>query len=111
MRVGTPFVAAWLMPLMAAGGVPPRLTAPATVGLVQRDSPSAAKDVPTFQKDIAPLLKARCTPCHFKGGTVVERYPFAQHATVQKLGIRLNTRLKGADADLVSRWVKAKSPE
>lgn len=72
-----------------------------------RDDPPA----PTFKRDIAPLLKSNCAPCHFKGGAVVERYPFEDYETVRKLGLRLNSRLKGAKADLVTRWVQAKSPE
>jgi len=65
----------------------------------------------TFTDGIAPLLKEKCSPCHFKGGKVFDRYPFDQYETVRKLGKRLNTRLKGEDADLVSRWIELGSPE
>ena len=65
----------------------------------------------TFRDSIAPLLKEKCAPCHFKGGKVFDRYPFDQYETVRKLGKRLNTRLKDANADLLSQWIKNGLPE
>ena len=70
-----------------------------------------AKGTVTFNADIAPILQTKCQPCHFKGGKVFDHLPFDQYETVRKLGERLTTRLKGQDADLVTRWVKAGSPE
>jgi hypothetical protein len=77
---------------------------------VRGQSGSPVKD-PTFRKDIAPMLKSSCAPCHFKDGQVFDRYPFDKYETVRKLGLRLNSRLKGEKADLVTRWVKAGTPE
>jgi hypothetical protein len=65
----------------------------------------------TFTADIAPLLAAKCQPCHFKGGKVFDKLPFDQYKTVVKIAPRLNTRLKGKDGELVARWIEGGSPE
>jgi hypothetical protein len=72
-----------------------------------REQPPAV----TFTSDIAPVLAARCQPCHFKGGTVFGKLPFDRYKTVATIASRLNTRLKGKDAALVTRWIDAGSPE
>lgn len=72
---------------------------------------SVQQKTATFTDGVARLLKEKCSPCHFKGGKVFERYPFDQYETVRKLGKRLNTRLKGKDADLVTRWIDIGFPE
>lgn len=79
---------------------------------VDQSKPTPKAEVPvTFTEDIAPVLKAKCTPCHFKGGKVFDKLPFDDYETVKARGLRLNTRLKDADARLVERWVNAKSPK
>jgi hypothetical protein len=65
----------------------------------------------TFTDRIAPLLREKCSPCHYEGGKVFDRYPFDQYDTVRKLGKRLNTRLKGQDAELVTRWIALGFPQ
>jgi hypothetical protein len=60
--------------------------------------------VVTFKDSISPVLNKNCTPCHFKGGKVYKKLPFDRYETVRALGKKLNTRLKGENADLVSRW-------
>ena len=72
---------------------------------VEKPAPSSQQRAATFTDGIAPVLKGKCSPCHFEGGKVFDRYPFDQYDTVRKLGKRLNTRLKGEDADLVTRWI------
>jgi len=62
--------------------------------------------VQTYQADILPILASQCRPCHFSGGKVYGRYPFDDYETVASLGLKLNTRLKGKDADVVKQWVK-----
>jgi len=72
---------------------------------------SAPRDAVTFKDDIGPLLKEKCSPCHFDGGKVFDRYPFDNYETVRKLGKRLNTRLKGENADLVKSWIESGYPD
>jgi uncharacterized membrane protein len=43
---------------------------------------------------IRPILEARCRPCHFAGGTMYQRLPFDQPATITTLGSKLFTRIK-----------------
>ena len=83
-----------------------------SISLAAAPPQSADKPKPvTFTADIAPLLAGKCQPCHFKGGKVFEKLPFDQYRTVVKIASRLNTRLKGADAQLVARWVEQGTPE
>src|SRR4029078_11194982 len=72
-------------------------------------SQDKAKPV-TFTADIAPLLAAKCQPCHFKGGKVFEKLPFDQYKTVAKIAPRLHTRLKRGDEHLVARWIAQGAP-
>jgi hypothetical protein len=65
----------------------------------------------TFTADIAPLLAAKCQPCHFEGGKVFDKLPFDQYKTVAKIAPRLHTRLKGQDEHLVARWIEQGTPE
>jgi len=77
-------------------------------------SPHRSQDKPkpvTFTADIAPLLVAKCQPCHFKGGKVFDKLPFDQYQTVVKIAPRLHTRLKGDDEHLVARWIEQGTPE
>jgi hypothetical protein len=66
---------------------------------------SAQTKAVTFKADVAPLLNEKCQPCHFKGGKMFDKLPFDDYKTVLKIASRLNTRLKGKDADLVTRWI------
>jgi hypothetical protein len=83
----------------------------ATLARSQTSTGGGQAQIVTFTDDIGPLLSANCRPCHFKGGKVFDRLPFDQYKTALKLGSRLNTRFKGDNADLVTRWVRAGSPE
>ena len=61
----------------------------------------------TFTNSIAPLLKTNCSPCHFPGGTVYEKYPFELYETAFTLRTKLGTRLKEPDLQsLLARWLE-----
>ena len=47
-----------------------------------------------FEREIKPILQARCQPCHFQGGKVYDRMPFDKPETITRLGTRLFTRIK-----------------
>jgi hypothetical protein len=64
---------------VASQAPPPTVAAPAQV---------------SFEGQIRPVLEARCQPCHFPGGTMYERLPFDQPATIHTLGEKLFTRIK-----------------
>jgi N-acetylated-alpha-linked acidic dipeptidase len=69
------------------------------------DTPvKAARD---FQKDVLPILEARCNPCHFPGGVMHGRLPFEVEGTSRVLGTRLFTRLRDPDDEAVIRaWLE-----
>jgi len=85
-----------------------------SVSVAAHSPPHRSQDKPkpvTFTADIAPLLAAKCQPCHFKGGKVFDKLPFDQYQTVVKIAPRLHTRLKGDDEHLVARWIEQGTPE
>ncbi|HEV8138498.1 MAG TPA: hypothetical protein VGP81_01910 [Pyrinomonadaceae bacterium] len=47
-----------------------------------------------FDKEIRPILQARCQPCHFQGGQVYDKLPFDKPATITRLGTKLFTRIE-----------------
>ena len=60
----------------------------------------------TFNRDIAPLLKTNCMPCHFAGGKVYVKLPFDDYATVKSKAKRLNTRLQEDEQKkIVDGWI------
>ena len=46
-----------------------------------------------FDTQIKPLLKSKCMPCHFPGGTMYAQLPFDRPETVRKLGTKLFSRI------------------
>jgi len=74
-----------------------RTVAVAATPSASRTQPAAAATETTkidFATQVRPLLEARCTPCHFAGGTMYERLPFDRPETIKKLGTKLFTRIK-----------------
>jgi len=67
----------WLLPLLIA---------------VSAQGGTEAKD--TFHGSVEPMLKERCTPCHFAGGKMYGKLPFDRPETIVSLGERLFTRIK-----------------
>ena len=35
-----------------------------------------------FETDVLPILKAKCSPCHFEGGKMFQRMPFTDPKTI-----------------------------
>jgi hypothetical protein len=58
------------------------------------DTPPKAAAPVDFDKQIEPILKAKCQPCHFPGGKMYEKRPFDRPATIVALGEKLFTRIK-----------------
>jgi hypothetical protein len=56
-----------------------------------------------FDRDVKPILAAKCQPCHFPGGTMHERLPFDQQKTILHLGTKLFSRIKKAEDQAVIR--------
>ncbi|MBI3587120.1 MAG: hypothetical protein HY088_08330 [Ignavibacteriales bacterium] len=65
----------------------------------------------TFRRNVLPILKNNCMPCHFPGGTVYARYPFEEYKTVFALRKRLHTRLKSGVLDIVNTWIASGAME
>src|SRR4051794_26014102 len=47
-----------------------------------------------FEKQVRPILEARCQPCHFPGGKMYERMPFDRPQTIRTLGTKMFTRIR-----------------
>lgn len=66
---------------------------------VQKAGPPAARAEPApaavdFERQIKPILAARCQPCHFPGGIMHQRLPFDDPRTIEELGTQLFTRIR-----------------
>src|ERR1700756_5128413 len=62
-----------------------------------RTTRSTATATDTFHVSVEPMLKERCTPCHFPGGKMYGKLPFDRPETIVSLGERLFTRIKDED--------------
>ena len=92
----------------------------------------AASDVPTFSKDVAPILYANCASCHRPGEiapmsllTYAEARPWAQaigrrvadgsmppwHAEAPHGTFANERRLSPAQKDVIARWVAGGAPQ
>jgi len=79
--------------------------------------------VPTYTAQIAPIIKARCSPCHFPGGTMYIVVPLDTYDRVKMRAsmvrldvyVRRTMPLEGTMPDsertLVARWVDTRTPE
>jgi hypothetical protein len=102
----------WILPLFA-GAMFFSYSSHQTDASISQEKPPISRQTapPDFKDSIAPLLKRNCTPCHFTGGKMYEKLPFDNYETVSRLGKKLNTRLKGEQADVVSRWIDGGLPK
>ena len=69
-----------------------------TLALAASTTPSPKPAAPVdFEKQIQPILEAKCQPCHFPGGKMYAKRPFDHPATIVDLGEKLFTRIKDED--------------
>jgi hypothetical protein len=61
--------------------------------LLAASTASSTKPV-DFETQIQPILKGKCQPCHFPGGTMYAKRPFDKASTIVALGEKLFTRIK-----------------
>jgi tetratricopeptide (TPR) repeat protein/mono/diheme cytochrome c family protein len=104
----------------------------ALAAAVSQAAPGQTPATPTFARDIAPLLRARCQPCHQADGDAP--FPLATFAEVRRRASQIrevtarrymppwkpaadspefvgDRRLRPEEIDLIDRWVKAGAPE
>lgn len=66
---------------------------------------------PTYKRDILPLLKGTCSPCHFPNGKIYHEYPFDQYSIVVERIAGIERRLKDpSDRKLFRNWVESGKP-
>ena len=58
---------------------------------------AGAADKVAFGDRVLPILRDRCSPCHFEGGTMYDRLPFDQPATIRVLGTGLFSRIRNEE--------------
>src|SRR5437016_14047391 len=64
---------------------------------------SSTNAKPDFEKEIKPIFRSRCMPCHFPGGKVYDKLPFDKPETITRLGTKLFTPLKDAKEQPLNR--------
>lgn len=89
--------------VLALGGASARAGAP----VPDPEGPAAAV---TFEKDMAPILSARCQPCHFPGGKMYSKLPFDRAETIRRLGTKLFTRIKDEKTQTLIKAILASGP-
>ena len=62
-----------------------------------------------FDKDIVPILKSHCSPCHFTGGKMYEKMPFDKSKTIIDHAAGVTRRLKGQDLDKLKAFLDQES--
>jgi hypothetical protein len=70
----------------------------------------AAKAAIDFKAEVQPIFVKRCTPCHFPGGSMHEKLPFDDPATISRLGQKVFSRIKAEDERAVIRAFLAERP-
>ena len=58
-----------------------------------------------FEKDIVPILKARCSPCHFPDGKMYEKMPFDKPKTILDHSAGVARRLKEQELDKLKAYL------
>lgn len=58
-----------------------------------------------FEMDIVPILKARCSPCHFPGGKMYEKMPFDKSKTIRDHAAGVTRRLKEQDLNKLKSYL------
>jgi hypothetical protein len=59
-----------------------------------------------FDAQIQPILKGKCQPCHYPGGTMYAKRPFDKPQTIVALGEKLFTRIKAEkDRELIRAFL------
>lgn len=69
-------------------------------------SPAAKEEPVSFVARVRPVLVARCTPCHEKGGTMYAKLPFDDPETLASHVPGVRKRLKGDDLAVFESWLK-----
>ena len=59
-----------------------------------------------FDKNVLPILKANCSPCHFKGGKLYEKLPFDQPSTIINHSEGILKRIKNEEAATIRQFVE-----
>jgi len=67
--------------------------------------PVAPDPQEVFLRDVRPVLKARCAPCHEPGGKMYDRLPFDEAKTIRDHKEGVLRRLKGEDREAVVGWL------
>ena len=91
MRATVLMLGAILIGFQLCGRTP---SSPLNVSKFGNTAALAATRKPDFDKEIKPILQARCQPCHFQGGKVYAKMPFDRPETITRLGTKLFTRIK-----------------
>ena len=76
--------------------------------LAQADAVHVSQDTTRlvdFDKDIVPMLKERCSPCHFPGGKMYAKMPFDQAKTIHDHREGVTKRFKDQELDRIKAYL------
>jgi hypothetical protein len=75
----------------------------ATCLLASSPAPQPRPQPVDFEKQVRPILEARCQPCHFTGGKMYGKLPFDRPQTIHTLGEKMFTRIKDPKEQAILR--------
>lgn len=75
----------------------------ATCLLASNPAPQPRPQAVDFEKQVRPILEARCQPCHFTGGKMYGKLPFDRPQTIHTLGEKMFTRIKDPKEQAILR--------
>ena len=65
-----------------------------------------AADTINFERQVQPILKANCSPCHFPGGKMYKKMPFDSGQTLLSHEAGILRRIKNEkDKDIIRRYI------
>ena len=60
----------------------------------------------SFDKEILPILKTRCSPCHFTGGKMYDKMPFDAPKTITDHAEGILRRFKDEEASKIRTYLE-----
>ncbi len=61
----------------------------------------------TFESDILPILKIKCSPCHFTGGKMYEKLPFDKGQTIVDHEEGVLRRIQDGEGEKIRAYIQS----
>ena len=107
--VHSSFAIAFFLWILSCGSQPQTANLP--VSTLIAEQPSDTSLTVNFEKDVLPILKSNCNPCHFPGGKMYETMPFDQATTLTGHAEGILKRFKKDSVVAIETFIATKSSQ